>query len=323
MTESHRIIQEELALWALGIAPDLPISTLVEHLVDCPECRRFLQSAHETAGELALLVSPRYPPASLKQRIMESVSTASSPAAEAAEAGGEGIAVRTMPKEGDGETTPASFGGEGMTTDGAADGPARGGKERERRGAAPRAAGWLRTASALTLVAAVLLGARAVELSERVSLLQREVDVWTARYESDFRWLRSAEKLLVHEVGPKLTASLAPAGVESSPQEAEEPAGEDRIWPRGKAAVYDAYEGRLYLLVSVEGLKPAASYDVWIGPEGAAKWVGTLTTSGQGDAVFAYPGESGEMMATVEVRRGEEPVLAGTLAPGASEGNAW
>jgi len=77
------MIQEELALLALGIVPDVPVPRLWDHLARCSGCRRFFEEVHKTAGELASALPLRTPPPSVKNKLFGSL--ASLPA----EAGGE------------------------------------------------------------------------------------------------------------------------------------------------------------------------------------------------------------------------------------------
>lgn len=323
MKESHRLIQEELALWALGIAPDVPVAALADHLARCPECRRYLGEVHETAGDLAAAAGARRPPASLKGRILERV--AAEPHGAAAEE------LQAL----DGRMAPTSWpltreeGGDGETAGGAAqerasDGaplrelarPGQGGAEAGRGGAPWLRAmrHWLGTAAA---VAAVVFGLNAVQLSGRVTSLQREVESWAARYDADFRWLRSAEYLLAHEIGPKGTAGLLPL------EESGGPGAAGPGSPRGKAVLYDAYQGRMYLLVSLDGLEAGASYEIWEAGGVEPEMLGSVTAGEQGAAVFVHPTTGDRVPAALEVRRQGRPVLAGELAPAAPAGGAW
>lgn len=172
------------------------------------------------------------------------------------------------------------------------------------------------------MAAAVLFGGWAMELGRRVKLLEREVEAWASRYEADFRWLRSAESLLVHEVGPKLTARLAPPGLgkDAAPPRGEEAGGADRS-PRGKAAAYDTYDERTYLLVALEGLEAGTRYEIWLAAGDAATRIGTVTAQAEGAAFFVYPGDRREEWTAVSVRREGQVVLAGAPAPaGGGEG---
>ena len=73
MSRNHQEIQEELTLWALGVAPDLPLTSLVEHLAACDECRRLVHETYEIAGQLAAGVELRRPPEGLKTKLLERV----------------------------------------------------------------------------------------------------------------------------------------------------------------------------------------------------------------------------------------------------------
>jgi len=64
-------IRELLPELALGIAEGDDRARALDHLADCPDCRRRLTQLSETADELLLLVPPEEPPGGFEGRLLE------------------------------------------------------------------------------------------------------------------------------------------------------------------------------------------------------------------------------------------------------------
>lgn len=76
MTWEHARVEELLAGHALGVLDadeaDLAERALVEHVPECPRCRRALGGYEALAGELALAAPPADPPEGLRRRVLRS-----------------------------------------------------------------------------------------------------------------------------------------------------------------------------------------------------------------------------------------------------------
>jgi anti-sigma-K factor RskA len=76
MTWDHGHVEQLLAGHALGVLDadeaDLAERALVEHVPECPRCRRALSGYEALAGDLALAAPPTAPPDGLRRRVLRS-----------------------------------------------------------------------------------------------------------------------------------------------------------------------------------------------------------------------------------------------------------
>lgn len=140
------------------------------------------------------------------------------------------------------------------------------------------------------LVAVLVIGGNAA-LSWQLSSELRRNDMLTARYNQDIQWLASAERLLIDETSPAMRADLVPTmeGF-NGPTFVEEAPGQI-TGPKGKAALFDAYQSVGYLLVRIEGLEPASSYTLARRTDTTYERLGTFTTDDQGVGSYVYRAE--------------------------------
>ena len=302
MSRNHQEIQEELTLWALGVAPDLPLTSLVEHLAACDECRRLVHETYEIAGQLAAGVELRRPPEGLKTKLLERVRARDPLLLEGADA-----------------TT--LFGNHASSTSPDSRHARLASASRKPASAAGRTLrSWIGGGLAAALALSLVLGN--VSLNRYIERQEERLAAWAARYETDTRWLRSAEYLLVHEIGPALVADLvSPGGLPGA-----DPSGGrgDPPAPGGKAAAYFAYDNRLYLIVSFHGLSPGEVYEVWASGDGAYRLIDTATADDQGNGSVTYPTDSSMTWEAIEVRgAGRRVLLRGELRPSEPMPRDW
>lgn len=304
MNRTHQEIQEELTLWALGIAPDAPLPGLAEHLANCGECRRLVREVYETTGLLASAVKPVPPPEGLKEKILGRLGTEGQEVQQAGRSSTSVDRIHTLPREpGPRGPLPASH----KTK--------RGQTEAVRR--TPWT--WLWGAAAAIFVFGLLWGN--ISLNRKVQRQEEEITAWVERYEADFRWLRSAEYLLVQESEPAFSALLAaPAEIPGIAPVGDPGSGA----PTGKATIYTAYDDRFYLIVWVSGLLPGATYEVWAESAGAASRIASFAVDERGSGSVASPSEGQVAWTRVEVRGIDETVvLRGELRPGGLGPRGW
>lgn len=329
MNRSHLEIREELTLWAMGITPDTPPPVLVEHLASCPECRRVLHETYELAGLLAYGTRPLRPPDDLWAKILAQV-RADGPIGHVDRTGG-GTEADDVFFESHAGAGNHVFDSERRERPAAESRPDA--RPRPLGGVSKHLRSWIAGGVAAALV--LSLAAGNVSLSRRVERQEERLAEWEARYEADFRWLRSAEYLLVQQIGPALAAELVPSGGRASEAPGtwsggrpgaptvEQPGGFS-AW--GKATLYEAYDNRVYLIVWATGLSPAQSYEVWAAGEGEGegRFLGPMPVSEQGSGSLAYPAGSREPWQVIELRTAAgDPVLRGELHPPSSKGPAW
>lgn len=244
MSRVHDELKEQSTLLALGLTPDVPVASLMGHLAECEECRALVRDVHETAGRLPEALAPQEAPSRVRDRIMQQVRL----------------------ETGNHESAPAHP------------------ETSSRNPSRSKAFSFRRPIAQFALAAAlILLVFGNGSLWWQTRLQSDAYQALETRYQSELRWLRSAEYLLISGASATSRGELQPPPAHPSDGRA-----------RGQAALFQTPQQRYYLLIQVEGLERDSVYSVWVGDADEKEKVGEFTSTPSGTGSYVYGADAAE-----------------------------